>query len=75
MVALAVLALVITGTATAVSVSVAFPVPALFAACSEIVETPAVVGVPEIKPVVLFTERPLGRPIALKLVGMLVAVI
>jgi hypothetical protein len=64
-----------TGRATTVSVRVAFPVPALFTACSEIVETPAAVGVPEIKPVVPFTERPLGSPTALKLVGLLVAVI
>ena len=37
---------------------------------------PAVVGVPEIKPVLVFTDRPAGsRPVTLKLVGLLVAVI
>jgi len=64
-----VVTLVITGTAVTVSVRVAFPVPALFVALSVIVETPPLVGVPEIKPVVVFTERPVGRPVAPKLVG------
>ena len=37
---------------------------------------PVVVGVPEIKPVLVFTDRPAGsRPVTLKLVGLLVAVI
>jgi len=37
---------------------------------------PVVVGVPEIKPVPVFTDRPAGsRPVTLKLVGLLVAVI
>jgi hypothetical protein len=36
---------------------------------------PAVVGVPEIKPVLVFTVKPAGSPLALKLVGLLVAVI
>jgi len=36
---------------------------------------PAVVGVPEITPVLVFTLRPAGSPVALKLVGLLVAVI
>jgi len=40
------------------------------------VVVPAVVGVPEIKPVLVFTDRPAGsRPVTLKLVGLLVAVI
>jgi hypothetical protein len=62
-------ALVITGTATTVSVSVAFPVPALLVALSVTVETPPLVGVPVIKPVVEFNKRPLGRPVAPKFVG------
>ena len=33
------------------------------------------VGVPEISPVVVFTLSPAGRPVALKLVGLLLAVI
>jgi hypothetical protein len=36
---------------------------------------PAVVGVPEITPVLVFTLRPEGSGLALKLVGLLVAVI
>jgi len=37
---------------------------------------PAAVGVPEITPVLVFTDRPAGsRPVTLKLVGLLVAVI
>ena len=36
---------------------------------------PAVVGVPEITPVLVLTVRPGGKPVALKLVGLLVAVI
>ena len=38
-------------------------------------DVPAVVGVPEITPVLVLTVSPAGRPIALKLVGLLVAVI
>ena len=47
-----------------VNVSVAFPVPALFVALSVTVEVPAVVGVPEINPVLLFTPSPAGKPVA-----------
>ena len=36
---------------------------------------PAVVGVPEITPVLVLTDRPAGNGLALKLVGLLVAVI
>ena len=36
---------------------------------------PAVVGVPEITPVLVLTISPAGRGLALKLVGLLVAVI
>ena len=36
---------------------------------------PAVVGVPEIRPVLVLTVSPAGRGLALKLVGLLVAVI
>ena len=38
-------------------------------------DVPAVVGVPEINPVVVFTDKPAGNPVALKLVGLFVAVI
>jgi hypothetical protein len=36
-------------------------------------KTPTVVGVPEMSPVVVLTVRPGGRPVALKLEGLLVA--
>ena len=36
---------------------------------------PVVVGVPEITPVLVLTDRPAGNGLALKLVGLLVAVI
>ena len=36
---------------------------------------PVVVGVPEISPVLVLTLRPAGNPVAVKLVGLLVAVI
>ena len=36
---------------------------------------PVVVGVPEITPVLVFTVKPGGSGVALKLVGLLVAVI
>ena len=51
------------------------PVPALFVALTVTLDVPPAVGVPEIKPVVVFTIRPAGKPEALKLVGEFVAVI
>jgi hypothetical protein len=50
-------------------------VPVLLVALSDMVEVPAPVGVPEISPLVVLTESPAGRPVAPKLVGVLVAVI
>ena len=50
-------------------------VPAALEAFTWTCGLPAVVGVPEIRPVVLFKESPAGSPRALKLVGELVAVI
>ena len=58
-----------------VKVSVALPVPPALLALMATVYVPAVVGVPEIAPVVVFTANPAGSPVALKLVGLLVAVI
>ena len=58
-----------------VKVRVAVPVPVVLAALRVTVEVPAVVGVPEINPVPVLTERPAGNPVALKLVGLLLAVI
>jgi hypothetical protein len=36
---------------------------------------PAAVGLPEMRPVVVFIERPAGKPVAPKLVGLLLAAI
>src|SRR5438067_6158728 len=58
-----------------VRVSVALPVPPAFVALMVTLYVPAVVGVPEINPVLVFTVKPAGSPVALKLVGLLVAVI
>jgi hypothetical protein len=56
---------VITGAAgLMVSVSVALPVPPLLFALSVTVDVAAVVGVPEINPDVLFTDKPAGKPAA-----------
>jgi len=73
---LALAALVITGRPVTVSVRVAVPVPALLVALIVTVDVPPVpVGVPEITPVAVLTDRPAGNPVAPKLVGVLVAVI
>ena len=58
-------ALEITGAGTEiVSDKVALPVPVLFVALSVTVDVPAVVGVPEMRPVLVFTLRPAGKPVA-----------
>ena len=41
----------------------------------EIVNSPGVVGTPEMAPVAGLRVRPVGRPVAVKAVGVLVAVI
>ena len=76
----AVRALVMTGGGgPIVKVSVALPVPlTLVALIVTLYGLPASVpaaGVPEINPVAVFTVKPEGSPVALKLVGLLVAVI
>ena len=58
-----------------VKVSVALPVPPALVALIVTVYVPAVVGVPEIDPVLVSTVKPAGSPVALKLFGLLVAVI
>ena len=69
-------ALVMTGFAgLIVKVNVALPVPPALVALIVTLYVPAVVGVAEIKPELVFTDRPAGSPVALKLVGLLVAVI
>jgi hypothetical protein len=58
-----------------VSVNVAEPVLPAFVALIVTVEVAAAVGVPVISPVDVLTLKPAGRPVALKLVGVLLAVI
>jgi hypothetical protein len=68
----------IVGTALIVITSVALPVLQGVAPLLAVIVTlvvPAVVGVPEITPVLVFTLRPGGSGLALKVVGLLVAVI
>ena len=48
-----------------VKVSVALPVPPALVALIVTLYVPAVVGVPEINPVLVFTLRPAGNPTAL----------
>ena len=73
---LAVPALVITGAGgLIVRVKTLLPLPPALVALRLMFEEPAVVGVPEIKPLVVLIERPAGKPVALKLVGLFVAVI
>jgi hypothetical protein len=72
----AVAALVITGVAgLIVNVSVSVPVPPALVALKVTLVVAAVVGVPEIRPVVVLTVRPAGNPVALKEVGLFEAVI
>jgi len=52
------------GAAAMVNVRLALPVPPLLVALSVTVDVPAAVGVPEISPVPLFTDRPAGNPVA-----------
>jgi hypothetical protein len=48
-----------------VKVKVALPVPPALVALMVTVYVPAVVGVPEINPVLVLTDRPAGRLVAL----------
>ena len=61
--------------AAMVIVRVALPVPVALVAEIVTLETAAVVGVPEIRPVAVLTLRPAGRPVAAKDVGVLLAAI
>lgn len=58
-----------------VSVRVAVPVPPAFVAPIVTLEVPTAVGVPVINPVPVATLSPAGSPVALKLVGVLLAAI
>ena len=64
-----------TGAGEIERLSVALPVPPEFVAVMVTEELPAVVGVPEIRPVVEFTLSPAGRPVAPNDVALLLAVI
>jgi hypothetical protein len=48
-----------------VSVNVLLPVPPAFVAPSVTVEVPDAVGVPEMRPVLVLTDKPAGNPVAL----------
>ena len=66
----------ITGAALRVITRVEVPVPVALIAERVTLKVPAAtLGVPEIRPVVVLIERPPGRPVALKVVGELPAVI
>jgi len=69
-------ALVITGAGgVTVNVKAALPVPVALVAPSVTVKVPATVGVPVMAPEETFTLNPAGNPVALKLVGVLLAAI
>ena len=55
--------------------TVALPAPAAFLAVTTTLDEPAVVGVPEIKPLEALTLNPSGSTVAPKLVGLFVALI
>src|SRR5438309_12035534 len=57
------------GAAVIVTASVWVPVPPALVALRVTVEAPALVGVPEMSPVVALSARPAGNPVAPKLVG------
>jgi len=60
---------------TTVRVSVAEPVPPALVALIVMLVLAAAVGVPVISPVDVLTLKPAGSPVALKLVGLLLAAI
>ncbi len=69
-------ALLMTGNgAFTVIVNVAVPEPVAFVAVNVTGKLPVTVGVPEIAPVVALMVNPVGRPVCVKLVGELVAVV
>jgi hypothetical protein len=75
-VAVAVRVEVMTGAALRVITRVAVPVPVELVAERATLKVPAAtLGVPEMRPLVVLMERPPGRPVALKEVGELSAVI
>ena len=74
-VAEAVVALVITGKpGLTVKARVAVPMPEAFVALNAAAKVPVAVGVPVIAPVLALTLNPEGKPVADRVVGLLVAV-
>ena len=66
----------ITGAALSVMTRVAVPVPVELVAERVTLKVPAAtLGVPEMRPLVVLMERPPGRPVAVKEVGELLALI
>ena len=65
---------VVTDAALIVSESAAVPVPPTFVALILTLNVPADVGMPVIRPELIFILRPAGSPVALKPVGVLLAV-
>ena len=63
------------GVGKTVMTSEAVPVPPALLALIPTVVVPVAVGVPVMAPVLVLTLRPVGNPVALKLVGLLEAVI
>jgi hypothetical protein len=58
-----------------VKANVAEPVPTALVALNVTLDIPNAEGVPEMTPVAVLTESPAGNPVALKLAGLLLAVI
>ena len=58
-----------------VKLNVAVPVPPALVALKLTDRVPEEAGVPEINPVPVLIDTPVGSPVALKLVGLFVAVI
>ena len=67
---------VMMGGALRVITRVAVPVPVALVAVTVTLKVPAAtLGVPEMRPLLVLMERPIGRPVALKEVGELLALI
>ena len=66
---------IVGGAGKTVMVKVALPVPPTLIALMVAATVPVDKGAPEISPVVALKLRPLGNPVALKLVGVLLPVI
>jgi hypothetical protein len=62
------------GVGRTVMVSVALPLPPALLALMVELNVPVTLGVPLITPVLVLTLKPVGRPVAPKLVGLLLAV-